>query len=235
MTRAWIALAALLAGVASAEEARDHPAPPAIRVVGEGRVTVKPDQAQLDVGVTTQAESAQAAGTQNARKVDAVLAAVKKTAGAGADIKTVGYSLSANYRYPKEGGQPAVTGYTASNVVQIRTGDLDQVGKLVDAATQAGATNVQRLEFTLRDEHAVRAQALGEAATRARAKADAIASALGLKVVRVLRVDEQGGPLPRPVMERAPRALAETAAVPTPVEPGTIDVQGNVTLEVEVQ
>src|SRR5581483_10954738 len=122
VTRAWIALAALLAGVASAEEARDHPAPPAIRVVGEGRVTVKPDQAQLDVGVTTQAESAQAAGTQNARKVDAVLAAVKKTAGAGADIKTVGYSLSANYRYPKEGGQPAVTGYTASNVVQIRTG-----------------------------------------------------------------------------------------------------------------
>src|SRR6267154_1156591 len=80
----------------------------------------------------------------------------------------------------------------------------------------------------------VRAQALREAATRARAEVDVLAATLGLKVVRVLSVEENS---PRVIPVRAymagQRAMA-SAAAPTPVEAGTLDVSANVLLTVEV-
>ena len=231
-------VALVLAGIshagAWAQEAGDKIARPTIRVGGEATINAKPDQAELDLGVVSQATTGQAAAAQNAQKLDAVLAQLRKMLGSGADIKTLSYNLTPNYRYPKEGGQPSISGYTASNVIEIKTGDLPQVGKLIDAATQSGANTVQSLRFSLKDEQPVLSQALRAAALKARAKADALASALGVKIVRVLHVDEGGQPM-RPIYAESMtmRATAESAA-PTPVEPGTIEVQASVTLTVEI-
>ncbi len=227
-----IALLAPFSFTALAQEASDKAPRPSIRVTGEATLTVKPDQAIIDIGVVTQAASAQSAAAQNAQKTDAVINDLRKTIGAGADIKTISYSLSPNYRYPKEGGQPEIAGYTASNTVQVKLSDLAQVGKVIDAATQSGANNINALRFTLKDEQAVRAQALAEAATKARAKANAIASALGLKIQRVLLIEEGGAVIPPPVPLYTARA--EAASVATPVEAGTIDVRATVTLTVEI-
>src|SRR5687768_15998443 len=82
---------------------------PSIRVTGEATVTVKPDQALIDLGVITQAQNAQAATTQNAQRLDMVLSELRKILGPGADIKTVSYSVTPTYRYPKEGGNPTVS------------------------------------------------------------------------------------------------------------------------------
>lgn len=153
-----------------AQEPGDKSNRPTIRVGGEATINAKPDQAELALGVVTQATTGQAAAAQNAQKLDAVLAQLRKVLGSGAEIKTLGYSLTPNYRYPKEGGQPSISGYTASNVVEVKTGDLAQVGKLIDAATQSGANTVQSLRFTLKDEQAAMAQALRAAAVKARAK-----------------------------------------------------------------
>lgn len=221
----------ICAGTARAQEA-DGKVHPSIRVTGEASVTVKPDQAEINIGVVTQAHTAQAAASQNAQKQDAVISQLRKLLGAGADIKTISYSLSPNYRYPKEGGQPTIIGYTASNTVQVKTANLDQVGKLIDLGTESGANNIQSLRFTLKDETAARAQALREASIRARSKAEAIASALGLKIQRILRVEE-GGSMVRPFVEMETTALRAQAA-PTPIEAGSIDVRATVTLTVEV-
>ncbi|HKY03306.1 MAG TPA: SIMPL domain-containing protein, partial [Blastocatellia bacterium] len=70
---------------------------PSIRVTGDAIVSARPDQAQIDVGVVTQAPNAKNAADENARKVDAVLAALRKVLGPEAEIKTVGYSLNPNY------------------------------------------------------------------------------------------------------------------------------------------
>ena len=104
---------------------------------------------------------------------------------------------------------------------------------VIDAATQAGANHVQGIQFTLRDQDAVRAEALREAVLRARAEADVLAAALGLKVLRVLSVEENSPRVvPVRVFDGAPRAMA-TAAPATPVEAGTLDVTADVTLSVE--
>ncbi len=195
-------------------------------------MTTKPDQAQIDVGVVTEAKNAQAAATENAEKLDAVLAELRKLLGPGADIKSTSYLLTPMYHYPKEGGTPTITGYSATNVLQVKTNDLTQVGKIIDMATQSSANRIQSLQFTLKDEQAVYIQALREAVAKARAKGEAIASALGLKIVRVLSVEE-GGPLSRPVYAEGMQARA-AAPVQTPVEPGTIEVRARVTLTVEI-
>ena len=210
----------------------DKPAYPSIRVTGEAAVTTKPDQAQIDVGVVTEAKNAQAAATENAEKLDAVLGEPRKALGPGADIKSTSYALTPMYHYPKEGGTPTITGYSTTNVIQVKTHELTQVGKIIDTAAQSNANRIQSLQFTLKDEQAVYIQALREAVARARAKAEAIGSALGLKIVRVLSAEE-GGQQSRPVYAEGMRARA-AAPVQTPVEPGTLEVRATVTLTVEI-
>jgi uncharacterized protein len=194
---------------------------------------VKPDRVQIEIGVSTRATQSQEAAAQNARQVEAMLAAVHKAVPA-AVLKTISYSLNPNYDYHVSGGEPTVTGYTAMNVVQVTLDDLEKIGGVIDAAAQAGANHVQGIQFTLRDQDAARAQALREAAVRARAQADVLAAALGVKVVRVLSAEENSlgfTPIVRPM---AGRAAMSSAAVATPVEAGTLDVAAEVTLSVEV-
>jgi uncharacterized protein len=158
---------------------------------------------------------------------------VRAAAGKGAELRTVSYSLSPNYQY-HAGGEPTLTGYTALNVVQVTLDELTRMGDVIDAATHTGANRVQGIQFTLRDPEAVRTEALREAALHARAEADTLAAALGLKILRVLTVDESS---PRFVPLRAHLSTARVAGgaeASTPVEAGTLDVTADVTLTVEV-
>ena len=206
-----------------------------IRVTGDAKITAKPDRVQIDLGVTTRATHSQEAAAQNAREVDAVLAAVRKAAGPAAVLKTISYSLEPNYQYHSSGVEPTLTGYVASNVVQVTLDELPKIGNVIDSATAAGANHVQGIQFTLRDQDAVRAEALREAALRARAAADVLAAALGLKVVRVLTVEEMSARvMPVRYMATPRAAMSASAAVATPVEAGTLDVSADVTLTVEV-
>ena len=206
-----------------------------IRVTGDARVTAKPDRVQIDVGVTTRAALSQDAASQNARELEAVLAAVRKAAGPTAVLRTLSYSLTPNYRYHPKEGEPTIEGYTALNVVQVQLDDLTRIGAVIDAATQSGANRVQGIQFTLRDQDTVRAQALREAATRARAEVDVLAAALGVKVLRILSVEESSPRfVPMRVYGGAARAMNAEAAPQTQVESGTLDVTADVTLSVEV-
>ena len=232
----WL-IAVLLSGAAVTAPARaELPAATlsSIRVTGDARVTAKPDRVQIDIGVTTHAAHSEDAAGENARQVDAVLAVMRKAAGPAAVLKTISYSLNPTYQYHPNGGEPTLSGYNALNVVQVTLDELAKIGAVIDSATQAGANQIQGIQFTLRDTESVRAEALREAARKARAEAEVLASALGLKVVRVLSVEESS---PRVVPVRAymgaPRA-AVTSAAATPVEAGTLDVTADVVLTVEV-
>ena len=234
--RCLVAVILACAVAAAPARAQQTPLSPvsSIRVTGDARVTAKPDRVQIDIGVTTRAAQSQDAASQNAHQVDAVLAAVRKATGPAAVLKTISYSLNPTYQYHPNGEEPTITGYSAVNVVQVTLDDLGKIGTVIDSATLAGANHLQGIQFTLRDQDAVRAEALRQAATRARAEAEVLAAALGLKVVRVLSAEENS---PRVVPVRAymgaPRAAMATATA-TPVEAGTLDVTADVMLTVEV-
>jgi uncharacterized protein YggE len=205
-----------------------------IRVVGDATVTAAPDHAQIDLGVVTQAATAGQAAADNARRVDKVLGAVRGVLGAKADLKTVDYSVNPTYGEFKPNEPPKITGYTAQNIVRVATDDLPQVSKIIDAAMAASANDVRGLAFTLKNEGDVRKRALSEAVAKGRAQAEAIAGALGVKIVGVHSADAAGEPpIIRPMVMGMARAKSE-AAPPTPVEPGTLDVHANVTLTFDI-
>src|SRR2546421_1657448 len=118
-------------------------------VSGEATVQAQPDTSVVTVAVTTQARTALEAQQENARKSDAVVRAVKDAAGANAEVKTSGYSLQPQYAY-NQGQPPTITAYEARNSVTVTLSELNRVGAVVDAASHAGATNIDGLSFILR-------------------------------------------------------------------------------------
>lgn len=210
------------------------PRPATIQVTGQANVVETPDRVYIDIGVSTQAQESGTAASQNATRLSTVIAAVKQAAGADVQLTTTEYSISPNYNYPREGGTPTLVGYTVSNVIEVRLDDLRKVGRVIDVATQAGSNDVRDIRFALRDEQPPRSEALREAALNARQEAQALAGALGLRIVRVLSADEQSpGVGPRVIYPQGGLRMAAVAA-PTPVEAGTLDINATVTLTVEV-
>ena len=205
-----------------------------VTVTGDATVQAQPDTAVVTIAVVTQNASASEAQGENASKTDAVVRAVKTAAGAGAQVKTSGYSLQPQYVY-KEGAPPTITSYIARNAVTVTTGSLDRVGTIDDAATRAGANNIDGLAFTLRRDEAARSRALADATREATAKARVVADARGGRVVRVVGVEE-GGAIVRPVATyEASYGRNAGAMVATPVEPGSLDIHAQVTLVAEVE
>lgn len=236
--RATLIAAGIAAGLATPARAQEPQGPPpgprpaVVRASADATVDAKPDQARLDVGVVTTSATAQAAGAENAAKLERVIAAVRAALGPRDTVQTASYALNPNYVYPREGGDPKLTGYTATNVVRVTTVDLTRVGRIIDAATGAGSNTVQNLQFTLENDSSVREEALMEATRLARRRAEAIARALGVRVLGVLAAEE-GVQQVRPVFAEA--AMMKTASdAATPVEPGTIEVNATVTVTLAI-
>jgi len=224
----------LVLGAAASAETQEPK--PQIRVTGRATVSVQPEQASADVGVVTEAPEAKDAARLNAEKLDSVLKAIRNALGSGAKFETVGYSLNPVYRYPEPRTEPVLRGYSASNVARVKELALDRVGEVIDLATSSGANSVSNIVFELRDEAAVKARALREAAIDAKAKADALAEALGVEVLGILSVSEGEPDIVRPMpMYRTEMAMAQADSPPTPVEAGTIEVRASVTLVVGIR
>jgi uncharacterized protein YggE len=229
-----IFFAALLACAVSQVNGQQITSPvSSIRVTGDAVVTAKPERAQIDVGVLTQEKQSQNASTQNARQMDSVLTALHKLLGPDVDIKTINYTLNPDYQYRPIGGKPSVSSYTAMNVVRVTIDDLDKVGLVIDTATQAGANHIESVRFTVRDPQVLHSQAVREAALKARANAEALASALNLKIIRTLTVEETEEPGGGPDVSVTELRDAGGPA-PTPVQSGSFVVTANVQLTVEV-
>ncbi|MEO7142431.1 MAG: SIMPL domain-containing protein [Bryobacteraceae bacterium] len=201
---------------------------PFIRATGQGSVSIAPDTAIIDLGVITQAATAQDATAQNATQASAVIAALQQLLGANSSVKTISYSVNPNYNYPPNGPQ-TLLGYTVTNVVEVTVSDLTSVGKVVDTAVQAGANNVQRLQFTLKDDTSARQQALRLASMQAQANAGVIANGLGVHTGAVLAAIEGAAYTPMPVV-----GVLASGATATPVQPGNLTIQATVTLDLQV-
>jgi uncharacterized protein YggE len=206
-----------------------------VTVSGEANVQAQPDTAILTLAVVTQNTSASEAQGENASRTDAVVRAVRAAAGAGAEVKTSGYSLQPQYVY-KEGTPPSITSYITRNAVTVTMGELARVGATIDAASRAGANAVDAVGFTLRRDEAPRRQALGDATREAVSKARVIADTLGGRIVRIVEVQESGTVRPVPIYDREVGRVAMTAqAQQTPIESGSLEIHAQVQLVAEIE
>ena len=200
---------------------------PFVRSAGQATVSVNPDLARIDFSAVTQAPNAQAASAQNAMQVSSLISQLQALLGANADIKTVNYSLTPNYTYPRDGGTPTLVGYTAANTVRVTTGDLASVGRVIDSGIQAGANQVSNLQFGLKDDQPARVQALKLATAQAKVRADAMAAGAGMHTGAYRSIEEG-------VAVRSPIVGAGAAAPATPIVSGRVDVEATVTIEIDL-
>jgi len=225
-----VAILLLVSLPAAAAEPGAPPHPTTIEVVTQATVAVKPDRAVLDLGVTTDKKTATAATAENDRKMEQVLAALKKEIGAGDEVKTSDLSVSPRVAETRQGQpNPPILGYTVTNRVQVRVADTKAVGRLLDRAFQAGANTVESVEFTLKEPEAAQNAALRAASAKARARAAAMADGLGLRVGQVISVRE-GDREWSSEMSNNVRLVERRRAGLRSIEPGSVDVTATVTV-----
>ena len=193
-----------------------------LNLSAEGEMKLPPDMATVSLGVTTTAAKAAEAFSDNARRMAQVMASLKASGIAPDDIQTSEISLAPQYVY-EQNQPPRLTGYQASNQVIVTEKDLSRLGRLVDAATTSGATNVGDINFGLANpvpaQNAARVKAVKSLEDKARLYADAA----GYHIGRLVNLTEGGGYQPSPPRPMA--MLAARAAPETPVSPGDLDIR----------
>lgn len=199
-------------------------------VVAVGEVMRVPDIARIGAGVVTQAPTATAAIAQNARQMASMRAALKAAGIADRDVQTSTISLQPEYRYI-ENQSPVLTGYRASNEVNVRFRDIAETGRILDALVAQGANQINGPTLSIDKPEEAMNEARAAALTSARARAELYARQLGKRVGRILSISEAGGSYapPQPMMQ----AMARDAAS-TKIDPGEQAVSVSLSVSFEL-
>jgi len=199
--------------------------------------TVSPDQAVIVLAVETLDSSAKESQAENARVSTAVINALKTAGVPDNQIKTVGYTLYEQFQWNETTRKSESTGYQTSHRIQVTLTDLDSVGEVVDAAAQAGSNRVEQVSFSLSNaaQEELRTEALAEAAQNARAKANSIATGLGITLGQVYSASENSN-YATPYYYRGFESLSADAGSPAPTTPITAgDVEFSATVSVQFE
>jgi uncharacterized protein len=199
-----------------------------VTVTGEATVSVAPDTAMIRIGVTSQGKTARAASLANAKQMTAVLAAIRASGVADRDVQTTQLSLQPQYETDK-GNTPQLTGFRATNQLNVKIRDINKLPDLLDHAIGAGANEMSGIEFVVSERSKLLDQARDDAIVDARRKAELYAKAAGAKVGPVVSITEEGSsPPPQPY-----KALRAGAAA-IPVAPGELTLRAAVTVSYEL-
>lgn len=161
-------------------------------VTGTGKLTVKPDTAEITLGVSELKSAATDAYSAMSTSMDQIVATLKKSGVKEEEIKTGSFSIYAEYDWTKEGGQ-SLKGWRATNTLIVTTTKLDQVAALIQATVAAGSNQIQGVRFYVKNTDALLNQALDLAVEDAKAKAERVADKLGAKIVGVYRISVMDG------------------------------------------
>ncbi len=197
-----------------------------IQVSGEGHVEVAPDLAVITLGVSKEAKEAGEAMALVSEDMSAVVQELRAVGIAAKDLQTQQISLHPVW---SNGGsysgseQRRITGFSASNTLNLRVRDLDQLGEVLDRVLRAGANQFQGLRFDVADHAALQDQMRTSAIADARHKAEILAEAAGVTLgpVRSIADQNQGGGRPMMAME-----MSRSSAMP--VEAGELSFSHNV-------
>ena len=228
-----------------------------LSLTAEGQSRRTPDIALFNAGVVTQAATATEALADNSRRMDRVIAALKRAGIAERDIQTSAISLQPRYSDPERDAQilarstgrpyvppteaARIIGYEARNTVQVRVRKLGEMGKIIDTLISEGANQVDGPNFTLDEPREALDEARREAVAVGRRRAELYAQATGMRVARLLSVSEGGGyyPVQQAIVVTGSRigyggAPPPPPPPPAPVSPGELSLGVNVSMQFEL-
>ncbi len=205
-----------------------------IQVEGTGKVEVRPDIAQITLGVEVDRQpTADSALRILSERFSRVVAALKDVGVAEEDVTTTNFSISPTYDFPD--GRQVPTGFQASENVTVKIRDLDTIGQVISRTTVEGVNQVGGVTFTSEDVEEIKSQAQEAAIADARQKAERLAQALGVRLGRVKTFSSSLQP-PIPFLERAVAVSGIGGAEPVPQVPvGTQETTAQVTVTFEIE
>ena len=181
---AWLVTLMMVLGTAAAS------AEVKITVSGTGETLVSADTAVITLGVNARDKDVQKAQ----QKVNETVAAVRR---ALMDLKVPEEDITTDFInlyviYDDMNDQEKVVAYHADSTLAIKATDMDQVGTLIDAAFAAGANTLNGISFSASGTEEAEAASLRAAVANARAKADVLAEASGLKITGIDQISDSG-------------------------------------------
>jgi uncharacterized protein YggE len=226
LTVGVVVTALLLGGCAAQSAAADATVGAKRTIIGTatGKVEGVPDTLTITLGVSSRADTAQAALAQSSERATKVIEALKAAGVAPQDLQTTELSLNPSYNR-----QGQIESYVVSNMVTAKVHDVLNAGKVVDAAAaQAGDDiRVQGVALSIEDTGRLVARARANAVARARTQAGQLAKAADVELGAVEKITERRADVPFPLN----RSLAaDSAAGAAPIEPGTQELSVDVTV-----
>ncbi|MGO8065159.1 SIMPL domain-containing protein [Rhizobium leguminosarum] len=233
---ALLALPLAAAAPAFAQEAK--PREPVISVTGDGESSVAPDMAIVNLAVVKQAKTAREALDENNKAMNEVLAALKSGGIAERDLQTSGFSIQPQYNYPQpvdgQQQQPQLIGYQTINSVTVRLRDLAKLGAVIDQSVTLGINQGGDIQFTKEKPDAAIEEARKAAVADAVKRAKTLSEAAGVKLGRILEINENvPRAMPQPVYRATMMKEASDAAVPVQGGENNYNVSVTVTFAIE--
>ena len=227
-----LAASVMAASPAFAADIQVQATGPVIELQVNEQVEVEPDTVKISAGVTNEAMTAQEALSQNSVQMRQVIDRLRKLGIPERDIQTTRINLGARFDYDQQAQRQVFRGYQASNQVSVTLRDTEEVGAVLDALVQAGATDINGPSFSVADDTAAKAEARKRAMERARAMALDYARVAGYSNVRVLQISESvSGPV-REYAADSIRVRAQSAGAP-PIQPGMVETGVTVSVTYE--
>ncbi|MGO7018760.1 SIMPL domain-containing protein [Rhizobium leguminosarum] len=233
---ALLALPLAAAAPAFAQDAK--PREPVISVTGDGESSVAPDMAIVNLAVVKQAKTAREALDENNKAMNDVLAALKSGGIAERDLQTSGFSIQPQYNYPQpvdgQQQQPQLIGYQTINSVTVRLRDLAKLGAVIDQSVSLGINQGGEIQFTNDKPDAAIEEARKAAVADAVKRAKTLSEAAGVKLGRILEINENvPRAMPQPVYRATMMKEASDAAVPVQGGENNYNVSVTVTFAIE--
>ncbi|HET6594052.1 MAG TPA: SIMPL domain-containing protein [Anaerolineales bacterium] len=202
-----------------------------LSVSGSGDALLAPDIAYIYVGVHTESPTAAEAVEENTSQTQGLIQAIREFGIDEKDIRTTNFSIYPMDRFDPATGLPSGEKvYAVDNTVYVTIRDLTKLGDLLDTAVQAGANNINSVQFDVADKDEALREARANAVKDAEAEAQALAQAAGLSLGEIQSISfSEAQPYPIFDGKGGGGAVAEQAAVP--IQPGqlTFTVSVNVT------
>lgn len=208
--------------------------PAGIWVSGEGKISVTPDLAILNLGVESQAATVSEANIQATVAMEAILHTLRDTAVKSNDIQTRRFNIYPNYDYIEEvvdgrrTSRRTLTGYTVSNNTAVKIRDLDSIGRIIDAVVAAGGDDVRvdGINFTVEDTEPLMTSLREMAVKDALQKAAHLANLSGVELGKLVYISDATAspPLARGYAEYGYAGSPLAASISTPISGGETEV-----------
>jgi len=204
-----------------------------ISTTGTSSNNYPPDTAEIILAIETTELNVSLATKKNnvvSEKVINTLKAIIDKA-AGDMIKTSSYSINPEYEYDNTRKKKKFIGYLVANQITVKTSKINDIGKLIDSATEQGSNRVHNINFTISDDNNYCEQLLDMATKRGKFEAEVVARSLGTEITGIKSVSASCNNFnQQPMYARGYAQESVASKSGASIEPGSIKLVGTVNL-----